>query len=318
MGALERAFRLLRPGGLFIAHIGMYFSRRGSHMYRRIRYPYPTLFFNEHELEEITGEGIPFVNTMTCSHYRDFCARLGFRTLLWQELTEPSEVDLLKRYPKTFQKFPTQDLDDPLLNVALWKPRPIELDSYRGVPRILRGPASDWRSGLGRVQPYHVAARYAAAAHFLSSGSSALDLACGCGTGARFLAQYAGRVLGIDPGRAAIDAARRVQHPQVSYICGRHLPELAGLEESFDTMVVDDSVFAGTSFTHQQETAACIAQRLRLRGVVIVENGGGADLSSHLRRRAFHTLYDGSALVRIGAPAPLGGRLQILEKRYGG
>ena len=311
--ALKKAFHLLRPGGLFIGHIGMYFSRRGSHMYRLIKYPYPTLFFNEHELEDIVREETPFVNTMTCSHYRDFCERIGYRTLLWQEVEEAPETELFRLHPKTFQKVPPEDLGVPLLNVVLWKPRRNELNAYRGMPRNLRGPVADWRTDLPRILPYQISPRYGVAAHLIRDRRSVLDLGCGRGVGTCYLAQFGPRAVGVGPDRAAIIAARRKAPATVSYICGQMLPSLAELRQAFDVIVLDEAAFSNASFTYHRRVAELLVRSLKAGGAVVIESAA-FQLSQHLLRQGLRTAYDGAAFRRFNAYAPFGRGLHILEK----
>jgi SAM-dependent methyltransferase len=285
-------------------------------MYRLLNYPHPTLFFNEEELEDIVGEEVPFVNTMTCSHYRDFCGRIGFRTLLWQEIEEPAEAAMLGRYPKTFQKFPVEDLRVPLLNVVLWKPRRDELPSYPGVPRVTRGPAADWREGLARIHPFQVESRYGAAAHFLRAHPRILDVGCRTGAGAQYLAQLGGDVVGIDSDRAAIQLAR--QRPGgARFVCGKPLPVLKELTRQLDLVVLDAAAVCAASYTSQTELATLVCRRLARGGIVMIHSASESYVSQRLARNGLRMIYDGPALTRTGGRATMGPCLQVLEDRNG-
>jgi SAM-dependent methyltransferase len=309
--ALERSYRLLRPGGLFIAHIGMYFSRRGSHLYRLINYPHPTLFFNEEELEDLIGEGVPFVNTMTSSHYRDFCDRTGFRTLMWQEIEEAEETEIIRRYPKTFGKFPVEDLRVPLLNIVLWKPRSNELPCYSGSPKLLRANSSvDWRAHLPPLLPYQVEPIYAVAMQFVLPGAShVLDVGSGEGDGSRALATRANSVIGIESELAAIGIARKRSAANLQYRRGDAVPAMAQMDGSFDLVVLSPRA----RFASPAEMGKQIMRLLRKGGMVVMGHPHNTGISHLFERFGWRSVYDGQALAARGIAGQFG-LLNIWER----
>jgi SAM-dependent methyltransferase len=101
-----------------------------------------------------------------------------------------------------------------------------------------------------------------------------LDAGCGVGYGAAYLAEAAGRVVGVDVSREAIDyARRRYRAPNVEFLC-MDLLELKLPDASFDTVIAFETI------EHLPEREPF------LRHVVRVLRPGGAFLVSTPRAEA--------------------------------
>ena len=320
ISALQTAFERLRPGGLFIAHIGMYFSARGSHLYRKLPYPHPNLLFDDGALCELIGERIPFVNTMTCSHYRDHCERIGFREMMWHELAEPLDEALLQRYRDVFAKYPREDLEVPLLNVVLWKPVPGEPAQYAGLPWRRRGPPEDWRTFVPALLPNRVRSRYFIAESFASASrpkpvlrTRLLDIGAGDGEAAWSLAQTHS-VTAIEPSDHLVAKARARSPvtdlrlitgtlPQALYELGNH---------EFELIVARGEFVHALQATDKHILAWHLARLLVAGGTLVVDDAGDLDdFRPALAEAKLEFIYDGPRLRRAHA-AHLGEDIAVL------
>jgi SAM-dependent methyltransferase len=113
--ALSEMLRVLRPGGWLFAEFGpLYAGPWGLHAYRSLRMPYPQFLFSEsfwrQKLHELGMRDLnrPMadlqpLNRWTIQQFRDLWKASGCETLSYAEGLEQSYLDIIERFPASFQ-----------------------------------------------------------------------------------------------------------------------------------------------------------------------------------------------------------------------
>jgi SAM-dependent methyltransferase len=114
-GALAEMIRVLRPGGWLFTDFGpLYAGPWGLHAYRTLRMPYPQFLFSEsfwraklrelgiRDLNRVMDDLQP-LNRWSVAKFRELWRNSGCEVGEYTELSAQSELDMIERFPTSFQ-----------------------------------------------------------------------------------------------------------------------------------------------------------------------------------------------------------------------